>query len=217
MGIRETIRIFKERDPASRGTLEILLCYPGVKAIFFHRIAHWLWESGCKLCARLVSEVSRFLTGIEIHPGVRIGRRFFIDHGMGIVIGETTEIKDDVSIYQGVTLGGTSWSKGKRHPTLDEHVVVGAHAAVLGPITIGKYSKIGGGSVVVHDVPPHSTVVGIPGKVVHRNEPNDPRDLLQDDLAHGTLPDPYGDALRGLDGRLKAIEEKLKLIVKKEE
>lgn len=200
--IREDIKMVRERDPASRNLLEILLCYPGLKALAFHRMANWLWRHHLKLLARCLSELARWFTGIEIHPGATIGRRFFIDHGMGIVIGETTEIHNDVSIYQGVTLGGTSWKKGKRHPTVEQHVVVGAHASVLGPITIGEGSKIGSGSVVVHDVPPHSTVVGIPGKVVRRAEPNDP----EAELAHGTLPDPFGDAIRALDERLKRLE-----------
>lgn len=207
--VREYIRTYKERDPASRNWLEILLCYPGLKALFFYRIANFFWRIGLKTLGRCISEFARFLTGIEIHPGTTIGRRCFIDHGMGIVIGETTEIADDVSIYQGVTLGGTSWKKGKRHPTIEEHCVIGAHSSVLGPITIGKYSKIGSGSVVVHDIPPHSTAVGIPGKVVHRNDPDDPKALIQDDLAHGALPDPYGDALRALDERVKRLEENL--------
>lgn len=204
MFLKECIRVFKERDPASRNWLEILLCYPGFKAILCHKVSNWLWRHHLKLLARFLSEFSRFLTGIEIHPGANIGRCFFIDHGMGIVIGETTEIHDNVSLYQGVTLGGTSFKKGKRHPTVEEHVVVGAHASVLGPITIGKHSKIGSGSVVIHDVPPHSTVVGIPGRVVHLQEPGEPEQALE----HGTLPDPYGDALRAFDKRIKALEEK---------
>lgn len=204
--IKDCINTFKQRDPASRNALEIILCYPGVKAILFHRLSHWLWGHNLKLLARLFSELARFLTGIEIHPGVKIGKCFFIDHGMGIVIGETAEIADNVSIYQGVTLGGTSLSKGKRHPTVEEHVVVGAGAKVLGPITIGRHSKIGSGSVVVHDVPPHSTVVGIPGRVVKMTEPDDPEARM----AHGTLPDPYGDAIRALDERMKKLEERLK-------
>ncbi len=208
--IREDIQMVKQRDPAARNMAEILLCYPGLKSLFFHRIGHWFWTKGLKLFARLMSEFSRWITGIEIHPGATIGRRFFIDHGMGIVIGETTVIKDDVSIYQGVTLGGTSWKKGKRHPTLEEHVVVGAHAIILGPVTIGRESKVGSNSVVVKDVPPHSTVVGIPGRVVHRHEPMDPDARLQDDLAHGTLPDPFGDAIIALTKRVEELENKLK-------
>lgn len=208
--LREDIKMFRDRDPASRSTLEILTCYPGLKALFWHRIAHWCWTHHLKLAARMISDFSRWVTGIEIHPGADIGRRFFIDHGMGVVIGETAVIEDDVSIYQGVTLGGTSWTKGKRHPTVERHVVIGAHASVLGPVTIGHETKIGSGSVVIHDVPPHSTVVGIPGRVVHRQEPADTEGWKQEDLAHGTLPDPYGDALRALDERIKRLEEKLK-------
>lgn len=200
--IKDCIETFKKRDPAARNSLEILLCYPGVKAILLHRLANWLWRHNLKLTARLTSDFSRFWTGIEIHPGAKIGKCFFIDHGMGVVIGETTEIADNVSIYQGVTLGGTSLNKGKRHPTIEEHVVVGAGAHVLGPIVIGKHSKIGSGSVVVHDVPPHSTVVGIPGKIVKQIEGDDPE--LR--MAHGTLPDPYGDAIRALDERMKKLE-----------
>lgn len=198
----------RDRDPASRHVFEILLCYPGLKALCLHRMAHVFWKIRLKLLARLISEFSRWLTGIEIHPGATIGRRFFIDHGMGVVIGETAVIHDDVSIYQGVTLGGTSWSKGKRHPTIEQHVVIGGHASILGPITIGHDSKIGSGSVVVHDVPSHSTVVGIPGKVVHRRD-HDGVDPRQEDLAHGTLPDPFGDALRMLNERVKKLEERM--------
>lgn len=204
--LREDIQMVRDRDPASRHVVEILLCYPGLKALFAHRIAHWFWKIHLKLMARLISELTRWLTGIEIHPGATIGRRFFIDHGMGVVIGETVEIHDDVSIYQGVTLGGTSWQKGKRHPTIENHVVIGTNAIVLGPITIGSESKIGSGSVVVHDVPPHSTVVGIPGRIVKRDEPADP----ERELAHGDLPDPYGDAIRALDERIKELEERVK-------
>lgn len=204
--LREDIQMVRERDPASRHVFEILTCYPGLKALFMHRIAHWFWKLHFKLLARWVSELSRWLTGIEIHPGATIGRRFFVDHGMGVVIGETTEIKDDVTIYQGVTLGGTSWSKGKRHPTIEEHVVIGGHASILGPITIGRESKIGSGSVVIHEVPPHSTVVGIPGKVVHRSEPVTDEERRQEDLSHGTLPDPFGDAIRSINERLERLE-----------
>jgi serine O-acetyltransferase len=152
-----------------------------------------------------LSTLTRWFTGIEIHPAATIGRRFFIDHGMGVVVGETTTIGDDVILYQGVVLGGTSWSKGKRHPTLENNVVVGAHAIVLGPITIGRNSKIGAASVVIHDVPPHSSVVGIPGKVVHRSDEN----LPHSELEHGAMPDPYGEALAGLGERIKKLEEKI--------
>lgn len=199
-----------ERDPAARSKLEIALCYPGLHALIFHRVAHKLWNCNFKLIARFVSHFSRWVTGIEIHPGAVIGKRFFIDHGMGIVIGETTKIGDDVMLYQGVTLGGTSWTKGKRHPTLEDRVVVGAGAIVLGPILIGHDSRIGSSSVVIHDVPSFSTVVGIPGKVVHRRDP-----ILKSngeehyDLQHGTLPDPFGDAIEGLHRSLDELNQRL--------
>ncbi|MFH1448353.1 MAG: serine O-acetyltransferase EpsC [Candidatus Micrarchaeota archaeon] len=166
----EDILIAFKRDPAAKGVVEILICYPGVHAIILHRIAHVLYNTGVPIIPRVISHFSRFFTGIEIHPGARIGGGFFIDHGMGVVIGETTEIKENVMLFQGVTLGGTGLHKGKRHPTLEDNVIVGAHATVLGPITIGKGSKIGAGSVVVHEVPPNSTVVGIPGKVLKRDK-----------------------------------------------
>ncbi|MBI2974381.1 MAG: serine O-acetyltransferase [Deltaproteobacteria bacterium] len=202
--IGEDFSSIYDRDPAARNWLEILLCYSGFHVLISHRITNLLWRCRLKTLARFISTLTRWLTGIEIHPGAKIGRRFFIDHGMGVVIGETTEIGDDVMLYQGVVLGGTSWNKGKRHPTLQNNVVVGAHAIVLGPITIGNNSKIGSGSVVVHDVPPHSTVVGIPGKVVHRRDESMPHSELE----HGTLPDPYGDAIRALDERVKELEGK---------
>ena len=163
--IKEDINCVFERDPAARHALEILTAYPGVHAILIHRFSHWLWQMGLKWAARLSSHLGRFLTGIEIHPGVTIGRRFFIDHGMGVVIGETAEIGDDCTLYHGVTLGGTTWEKGKRHPTLEDGVVVGAGAKVLGPITIGRNARVGSNAVVVHDVPADATVVGIPGRV----------------------------------------------------
>ncbi len=164
--IREDIQAVFDRDPAARTTLEVVLAYPGLHAIWFHRLAHWLWEHHAKLLGRLVSELSRWLTGIEIHPGAKIGRRLFIDHGMGVVFGETAEIGDDVLIYQGVTLGGTSLKKEKRHPTLEDHVMVSAGASVIGPVRIGEGSRIGAGAVVVTSAPPWSTIVGIPGKVI---------------------------------------------------
>ncbi len=199
-----------ERDPAARSKLEIVFCYAGLHALIFHRVAHALWVHHLKLLGRLVSHFSRWITGIEIHPGAKIGSRFFIDHGMGVVIGETTEIGDDVTIYQGVTLGGTSWSKGKRHPTIENCVVLGAGAIILGPIRIGHDSRVGSCSVVIHDVPPMSTVVGIPGKVVHRRET-----IIHDgenheyDLSHGTLPDPFGDAINGLRRSIQEIHARL--------
>lgn len=200
------IKSVYERDPAARNWLEIVLCYDGLHALAAYRVCNLLWRCHLKTLARFLSTIARWLTGIEIHPGARIGKRFFIDHGMGVVIGETTEIKDDVMLYQGVVLGGTSWSKGKRHPTLEENVVVGAHAVVLGPITIGRNSKIGSGSVVISDVPPHSTVVGIPGKVVHRRDENLPHSQLE----HGTLPDPFSDAILGLTERVVNLENQIK-------
>ena len=207
--IKEQIdTIFKE-DPAAESTLEVLLCYPGLHAILLHRLAHKLWVWGLRLIARLVSHFSRLVTGIEIHPGARIGRRFFIDHGMGVVIGETAEIGDDVLLYQGVTLGGTGGEKGKRHPTLADHVVVGTGAKVLGNITIGARSKIGAGSVVVKSVPPHSTVVGVPGRVVAIHGVI-VKDEDKDMLEHGRLPDPVEQAINGLQERIAQLEAEVR-------
>lgn len=166
MSLREQIRAIKREDPAAKSSLEILLCYPGLHAVMFHKASHWLYKQKRYVLARLVSHMARFLTGIEIHPGAKLGRRLFIDHGLGVVIGETAEIGDDVLLYQGVTVGGTGSQRGKRHPTLGNRVVVGTGAAVLGNITLGDDVKVGAGSVVVHSVPPGATVVGIPGKVV---------------------------------------------------
>jgi len=163
---KEYLDIYKEKDPASRSYLEILMCYPGLHAIFFYKISNFFWKLNLKLIARMVSHISRFLTGIEIHPAVKIGKNLFIDHGMGIVIGETTIIGDNVSMYQGVTLGGTKWEKKKRHPTINDNVIIGAGAKVLGPILVGKNSKIGANSVVTRNVPPKTTVIGIPARVV---------------------------------------------------
>jgi serine O-acetyltransferase len=204
--IKEDFSSIYQRDPAARNWLEILLCYSGVHAVAWHRVNHALWNLGLKTLARFLSTLVRWWTGIEIHPGATIGRRFFIDHGMGVVVGETSVIGDDVLLYQGVVLGGTSWSKGKRHPTLENNVVVGAHAIVLGPVTMGHHSKVGAGSVVIHDVPPHSSVVGIPAKVVHRRDEN----LPYSELEHATMPDPYGEAIAGLGERIKVLEEKMK-------
>ena len=199
--MREDIQVVFERDPAARTTLEVVLAYPGLHAIWFHRLAHWLWLHNLKLIARLVSEISRFITGIEIHPGATIGRRLFIDHGMGVVMGETTEIGDDVLIYQGVSLAGTSLKKEKRHPTIEDHVMISAGASVIGPVQIGHHSRIGAGAVVVSNAPPYSTVVGIPGKVIER-EPSRP-DLL--DLDHAKLPDPVARAISQLAEKLNRI------------
>jgi serine O-acetyltransferase len=198
--IKEQVRTIFREDPAARSALEIFFCYPGLHAILLHRLAHKLWRARVPFLPRFISQASRFLTGIEIHPGATIGRRFFIDHGMGVVIGETTEIGDDVLLYQGVTLGGTGNEKGKRHPTLGSRVVVGTGAKVLGNIRIGDDVKIGAGSVVVHPVPDHSTVVGIPGRVVRTRGENGV-------LEHGKLPDPEGESIDALARRVDQLEE----------
>jgi serine O-acetyltransferase len=200
--IQDDIRSVYERDPAARSTLEILLTYAGLHAIWGHRINHWLWKRNVKLPARWGSTIMRFLTGIEIHPGATIGRRFFIDHGMGVVIGETAEVGENVTLYHGVTLGGTSLNKGKRHPTLEDNVVVGAGAKVLGAITIGAGSRIGANAVVVKAVPPNSVVVGVPGQVVVRENarPASP------DLNHNILPDTIGTMVQMLVKRLEELE-----------
>ena len=203
--IREQIDTVFLRDPAARSVVEILLCYPGFHAVLFHRFAHSIYTAGWFTLARIVSQFSRSLTGIEIHPGARIGRRFFIDHGMGVVIGETAEIGDDVLIYQGVTLGGTGKDTGKRHPTLGNNIVVGTGAKILGNIHIGDHVKIGAGSVVVRPVPDHSTVVGVPGRIVA-----DDWTVQQDPLSHGTLPDPQGQAVEDLTRRVAELEAALK-------
>jgi serine O-acetyltransferase len=173
--IKEEIAVVFDRDPAARNMWEVITCYPGFHAMLMHRLAHWLWYAGFKWLARYVSHWGRWLTGIEIHPGATIGRRFFIDHGMGVVIGETAEIGDDCTLYHGVTLGGTSWNKGKRHPTLGEGVVIGAGAKVLGPITVGAHAKIGSNAVVVKDVPPHATAIGIPARVIESQDASNGR------------------------------------------
>jgi serine O-acetyltransferase len=201
--IKEDIQVIFQRDPASRSVWEIALAYPGFHAVRLHRLAHWLWQRNLWTLARVVSHLGRFLTGIEIHPGAKIGRRFFIDHGMGVVIGETTEIGDDVTIYQGVTLGGTGFARGKRHPTVGNEVMIGAGSALLGPIEVGDRCKIGANSVVIHDVPPNSTVVGNPGHPVRVDgrKPEGP----DADWVH--LPDPVADAISGLANRLTELEE----------
>lgn len=209
--VRRDIHAALERDPAARSRWEVLLCYPGVHALWFHRLAHRVWRSGWLVPARLVSHLGRFFTGIEIHPGARIGRGLFIDHGMGVVIGETSEIGDNVTLYQGVTLGGTSLKREKRHPTLGRNVVVGAGAAILGAITIGDGSRIGGGSVVVNDVPPNSVVVGIPGKVIYRDGK---RVETTPDLEHSDLPDPVAKTMEQLMDRIHALESELESLRK---
>jgi serine O-acetyltransferase len=204
--LRSDIQSVFARDPAARSVLEIVLCYPGLHAVWGHRLSHWLWTRGCKLVARWLSHLVRALTGIEIHPGARIGPGFFIDHGMGVVIGETAEVGADVTLYHGVTLGGTSLAKGKRHPTLGDRVVVGAGAKILGAITIGEDSRIGANAVVVKSVPPNSVVVGVPGQIVKRSRPHTAKDAP--DLEHTVMPDTIGVALRALMARVEALEER---------
>jgi serine O-acetyltransferase len=202
--IRRDIASVFERDPAARSTLEVLFCYPGLHAVWGHRLSHWLWAHHLKLLARWVSQLARGLTGIEIHPGASIAPGFFIDHGMGVVIGETSEVGANVTLYHGVTLGGTSLSKGKRHPTIGDRVVIGAGAKVLGAITIGDDSRIGANAVVVKSVPPNSVVVGVPGQVVSRSRPHLASDAP--DLNHTALPDLVGVSLSTLLLRVDALE-----------
>jgi len=202
--LKEDFKTVFIKDPAARSVLEVLLCYPGLHALWVHRIAHFLWRHNLRLLARILSHCNRFFTGIEIHPGAIIGRRCFIDHGSGVVIGETTEIGDDVLLYQGVVLGGTTLEKTKRHPTLGNGVEMGSGAIALGPITIGDGARIGSSSVVIKSVPPGVTVVGIPGRVVTK------RDKPSMDLEHGKLPDPVAEALRLVLKDQHRLEERLK-------
>ena len=205
--MRSDIASVFERDPAARTTLEVLLCYPGLHAVWGHRLSHWLWRRKARLLARWVSQIMRALTGIEIHPGATIGPNLFIDHGMGVVIGETAEVGECVTLYHGVTLGGTSLNKGKRHPTLEDNVVVGAGAKILGAITVGAGSRIGANAVVVKPVPPNSVVVGVPGQVVVRSRPQ--IEDGQPDLEHGRLPDAIGETLAALVEHVRELEERL--------
>lgn len=209
-GIREDMASVFHRDPAARSKWEVLLCYPGLHAIWLHRLAHWLWQREARLLARMLSNLGRWLTGIEIHPGARLGRRFFIDHGMGVVIGETAEIGDDVTLYQGVTLGGTSWNKGKRHPTLEDGVVVGAGAKVLGPFTVGKGAKVGSNAVVTKAVPAGATVVGIPGRIITRDDSRDAeQDCKRQAMAEKMGFDAYGETRDMPDPVARAIGQML--------
>lgn len=202
--MKEDIRSVFDRDPAARSTLEILTSYPGLHAIWGYRINHWLWKHNLKLLGRWGSHVMRFLTGIEIHPGAKIGHNFFIDHGMGVVIGETAEIGDNVTLYHGVTLGGTTLEKGKRHPTLEDNVVVGAGAKILGAIVVETGSRVGANAVVVKPVPANAVVVGVPGQVVMRSKPR-PADAPPD-LNHNVLPDTIGVTVASLMKRLEQVE-----------
>jgi serine O-acetyltransferase len=203
--IRSDIEAVRDRDPAATSTATVLFNYPGLHAMWAHRANHWLWRHGRHGLARFFSQVARWFTGIEIHPGATIGERFFIDHGMGVVIGETTVIGDDVTLYQGVTLGGTGKQTGKRHPTLEDCVVVGVGASVLGNITVGQGSKVGGGAVVIDDVPPNCTVVGVPGRVVVRSGER----VEAIDLHHEDLPDPVIEMFRCLTRRIDKLERRL--------
>lgn len=213
----EDMKSAMKNDPAAKSMLEIVFCYPGVHAIWFHRIAHSLYSRKIYFVARIVSHASRFITGIEIHPGAKIGRRVFIDHGMGVVIGETSEIGEDSLIYKGVVLGGTSLEKGKRHPTLGKNVIVGSNACILGPVKIGDGARIGSGSVVIKDVPAGATVVGVPGKIVEKKV----AEKLELDFEHGNLPDPIADVVKimlkmqhELEQRLNTLEKDHKIDVR---
>ena len=206
--IKSDIAIIKERDPAAKGILEIFLCYPGFQAIFMHRFTHKLWKLRFPLVPRILSQINRSLTGIEIHPGAKIGKKVFIDHGMGVVIGETAEIGNNCLLYQGVTLGGTGKSHGKRHPTLEENVVIGAGAKVLGSITVGANTRIGAGSVVVRSVKGNSTVVGVPGRVVHQSG------VKINPLAHSALPDAEANVIRNLMDRIDQLENQINRLQK---
>lgn len=222
--VREDIRSVFDRDPAARNTFEVLTNYPGLHAIMFHRLSHRLWKAGFKWLARFISTFARWLTGVEIHPGARIGRRFFIDHGMGVVIGETAQVGDDVTIYQGVTLGGTSWEKGKRHPTLEDGVVVGAGAKVLGPFIVGKDARVGSNAVVTKTVPVGATVVGVPGRVIRRKPEAQVKDEDEAETAKreqmarklgfdaygvADMPDPIAHSIKTMLDHMQAMDERV--------
>ncbi len=217
--MKEDIDAAFQNDPAARSRLEVLLCYPGIHALWLHRISHYLWGKGLFLLARFISHINRFMTGIEIHPAAEIGRGVFIDHGMGVVIGETAVVGDGCLIYKGVVLGGTTTEKTKRHPTLGKKIIVGSNACILGNITIGDQVRIGSGSVVVRDVPPHATVVGVPGRIIEQKKKD--HDVMLD---HGQLPDPIAEALklvlkenRRLKQRIKKLEDNLNLSVNEDD
>ncbi|WP_022794445.1 serine O-acetyltransferase EpsC [Marinococcus halotolerans] len=203
--LKNDLDVVFDQDPAARNRLEVVFTYAGVHAVWSHRFAHWLWKKKMFFLSRVISQLSRFITGIEIHPGAVVGERLFIDHGMGVVIGETCEIGDNVTIFQGVTLGGTGKEKGKRHPTIEDHVLIASGAKVLGSMTIGKHSRIGAGSVVLNEVPPNSTVVGIPGKVVVQ----DGVKINRNSLDHQNLPDPVADKIRSLEEEIEMLKERL--------
>ncbi len=205
--IREDVYSVFDRDPAARSVMEIIFCYPGLHAVWFYRVAHWFWTHELYFFGRFTSHLGRFFTGIEIHPGAQIGEKFFIDHGMGVVIGETAEIGNNVTLYHGVTLGGVTWDKVKRHPTVEDNVVIGSGAKVLGPFTVGKDSKIGSNSVVVKEVPENASVVGIPGRVVMQQEPKVEKE--RPDLEHGKMPDPEAKAISCLFDQIRSLEKKV--------
>jgi serine O-acetyltransferase len=207
MSIREDIQTVFDKDPAAKTVWEVILCYPGLHATWMHRISHLLWIHHLFFLARFTSHLARFLTGVEIHPGARIGRRFFIDHGMGVVIGETAEVGDDVLMYMGTVLGGTSLEKKKRHPTIEDRVVIGAGSIILGPVTVGEGAKIGAGSVVVRNVPPGATVVGVPGRIAEHECPS-----TRTDLDYSNLPDPMLRVMSRLLDRQNRLEERLRYL-----
>lgn len=209
--VKQDIRAVFERDPAAKSWLEVVLCYPGLHAIWLHRLAHWFYQRGWVVLPRAISAFNRHLTGIEIHPGAKIGAGFFIDHGMGVVIGETAEVGDNVTLYQGVTLGGTGKEKGKRHPTIGNNVVIASGAKVLGSFKVGDNAKIGAGSVVLREVPPDSTVVGIPGRVVIKNGQHQPGAAGADaiDLEHNKLPDPVLEMLHCMQQKMARMERRI--------
>ena len=209
--LREDIRSIIARDPAARNTWEVITCYPGFQAILVHRMAHWCWKHGLKWLARFISHLARILTGIEIHPGAQIGKGLFIDHGSGVIIGETTVIGDNVTLYQGVTLGGTGKEQGKRHPTLEDNVMVSAGAKILGSFTIGENSKIGAGSVVLEEVPPNCTVVGVPGRIVKRDD----KKVLRSEMDQINLPDPVLSDIRELQKESRELHDQLTEMVQK--
>jgi serine O-acetyltransferase len=211
--LKQDIKVVFDRDPAVRSTMEVLFCYPGFHALLIYRVAHALWSHQFYFLARFTSHIGRFLTGIEIHPGAKIGKGFFIDHGMGVVIGETAEIGENCTLYHQVTLGGTSWAKEKRHPTLGNNVVIGSGAKILGPFKVGDDAKIGSNSVVVKEVPEHSTVVGIPGRIVIQAgaKVEDERP----DLEHGQLPDPEAKAMACLFEQVRTLEKKVQALTEK--
>lgn len=210
--LKDDIEVVFEQDPAARSYIEVLLTYSGLHAIWLHRLAHFFFKKQLFFIARVISQISRFLTGIEIHPAAVIGRRFFIDHGMGVVIGETCEIGDNVTLYQGVTLGGTGKEKGKRHPTLEDNVLVATGAKILGSIVVGANSKVGAGSVVLNDVPANSTVVGIPGKVVIQDGVK-----VKRDLNHRNMPDPVMDKCNEIDRKIAALQREIESLKKVEQ